>query len=878
MTPPRLPQWIMDRCLDPSLSDAVIGDLDEIFAVEARTVPRRARLRYWRRTAGALWQLRPGRPAAGGHTAGDGVMTTTLRDLVRGSRLFLKQPAFAWAAVVTLALAIGANTLIFSIANLLVVKPLPFHDPDRLSWILVTMPGASTDRAGVSLPEYAAFRDDVTAFTRLAAWRRQPATLRERSQAERVLAQRVIGDLQGVWGLGAVRGRPLSGADEQRGAPRVVTLSHRFWQTRFGGDQSVLGRSVSIDGAPHTIVGVVTPEIELGNVAEIDIWVPHSEDPRLGPPAERGWRPVGRLREGATKGEVDAQVASIAARIARDEPALHRDWSVRVGTTRQAMGGANTWLILALLAVVVGLLLLLACANVMNLLIARLIGRRQELAVRTALGASRSQVVRQIVTESLLLGIAGGLLGMAIAWSGLQAVRAVAIEPIFRQLVIDGRVFAFAALLSFATPLLFSILPTLRALRDDVRTTLSEGSTRSVGSLATTRGRSGLVVLQVTLAVTLLIVAGLMVQSVQSIIETDLGYDQSRLAVATIDVAGWQVPREEDALQLRQRVVTRVREMTGVDGVALATEIPALDFAARVSFDIDGRAASDEHQRPRAGLTVVTADYFEVTGIPVLAGRGFERADTGSNAAVAVVSAEAARRYWPSATAAIGSAIRILEAQRPPLDAAIIGVARDTANPDLDLGPEPMLFLLDDHHPARETTLLVRSSNPGALVPSLQAAVAEISPDLPAYQVRTLLEAMEEEFSSSRLLGGMFAAFAVIAILLATAGLYGVMSYAVSQRSGEIAVRIALGAPSRSIARQVVGQSVKLAVVGVALGVVGAYAIARAVASVLFGVTPSDPKTYVAAVVLTLVAALVATWLPMRRAATIDPVESLRRT
>jgi hypothetical protein len=244
MTPPRLAQRILNRVLEPRLSDAVIGDLDEIFAIETRDFPRRARYRYWRRAAGALWRLRPGPPAAGRHAAGDGLMTTTLRDLVRGSRLFFKQPAFAWATVVTLALAIGANTLIFSIANLLVIKPLPFHDPDRLGWILVTMPGATTDRAGVSLPEFATFHDDVTAFTQLAAWRRQPMTLRERSQSERVLAQRVIGDLQAVWALGAVRGRPLSAADEQRGAPRVVTLSHRYWQTRRGDRRlgPVLGR------------------------------------------------------------------------------------------------------------------------------------------------------------------------------------------------------------------------------------------------------------------------------------------------------------------------------------------------------------------------------------------------------------------------------------------------------------------------------------------------------------------------------------------------------------------------------------------------------------------------------------------------------------
>jgi putative ABC transport system permease protein len=878
MTPPRLAHRILELRLDPQLADAVIGDLDEIFAIEATRSPRYAWYRYWRRTAGALWHLRRAEPSTASRGAGDGLMTTTARDFLRGSRLFVSQPAFAWAAVVTLALAIGANTLIFTIANVLVLKPLPFRSPDTLAWILVTMPGNSAGRAGVSLPEYATFKAEAPALSNLAAWRRQPVTLRERNESDRVLAQLVVGDLQGLWGLRALRGRVLSLADEQRGAPRVAMLSHRFWSTRFGAAENIVGRDVLVDGALHTVVGVLTPDIELGNLSEIDLWVPFSGDPALASRAERGWRPVGRLQGTVSHADANAQVTAIADRLEREHPDINRDWMAGVGTTRDALGSANTWIVLSLLSVVVGLLLMLACANVMNLLIARLIGRRQELAVRTALGATRGQVVRQIVSESVMLGLAGGALGLLLAWFGLRGVHAVATEPFFRQLAFDFRVLLFAVGLSFVAPLTFSILPTLRVLREDVRSTLSEGSTRSVGSARAARGRSSLVVVQVSLAVTLLIVAALVVQTMQAYIEFDVGYDPSKLLTAQVDVPSWHVPDDEDALQVRRRVLARVGELPGAQGVAITTVLPALQLMPLIPFDIDGRAVPDERDRPTAGVVVVSTGYFDVVGVPMLMGRAFGEQDASSVRPMAVVSAEAARRYWPNPGNPIGSSIRIANPSGPPLEATVIGVARNVANPIASEPPVPTVYVLDEHRPTRGTNVVVRADAPGTLAGLLRTAISEVDPDLPAFQLRTLVTAHGEENSSNQLLSGMFAAFALIAILLAMAGLYGVMSYAVSQRSGEIAVRIALGAPARSIARQVVGQSVKLAALGTLIGVIGAYGLARAVASLLFGVTPSDPATYLGAVALTLIAALVATWLPMRRAATIDPLESLRRT
>jgi predicted permease len=760
----------------------------------------------------------------------------------------------------------------------LVLKPLPFRDPDSLGWILATAPGSSVDRAGVSLPEYAAFRDGVSALTHLAAWRRQPVALRERDRSERALAQQVIGDLQGLWGVHLTRGRLLSRSDERPGAPRVVVLSHRFWMNRFGGSETLVGAELQVDGEPHNVVGVLDPTIELGNVAEVDVWLPYRSDPVNASRVERGWRPVGRLVPGATIDDANVQVAAIAQRLAHEHPEETRDWTARASGTRDALAGTNTWLVLSMLAVVVALLLLLACANIMNLLIARLIGRRQELAVRIALGATRGQVVRQIVSESVLLGLVGGAVGLAAAWAGLQAIHAVAVEPFFQQIAFDWRVLLFAVLLAFIAPLGFSIVPTLRVLGDDVRATLSEGSGRSVGSAAAARGRSGLVVLQVALAVTLLVVSALVVQSMQAVVSADPGYDPSKLLTTQIDVAPWAVADDAAALRLRQRLLARVADIPGVQKAALSTVLPALQFAPQVAFDIVGQPYSESSGRPRGGLTVVTPDYFTVFAIPVLAGRAFEQADSASPHAVAIVSAEAARRYWGGLSEAAGAVIRLERDNGAVLEATVIGVVRNTGDPDLAAVPTPGLFLLDAHRPSRTTHIVLRADRPVDLADAVRQAVAEVDPNLPLSQLRTVSAAFADEQSSNHLLSGMFASFALVAILLAMAGLYGVMSYAVSQRSKEIALRLALGASSREIAGQVVGQSLRLAALGAVIGVVGAYGLAHAVRTIFYGVTATDPTTYVAAVGLTLVAAFVASWLPMRRAATIDPIDSLRQS
>jgi putative ABC transport system permease protein len=874
--PPRRARAVVERWVSPHLVDAVVGDLDELHALERPQSAFGAWLRYWRRALSAAWHLRSRAPRRAGPVYGASMTRNALSDLTHGFRLFTTQPGFTGAAVITLALAIGANSLIFSMANVLLLKPLPIRDPERLGWILMNGPNTAADRGGASLPEYAAYKD-LPAFATLGGWWRHAVTVRDDGNAERLVAQHVIGDLQGIWGLTAVRGRTLTVDDERLGQSPVTVLSHQAWTTRYGQRDDVLGRDLLIDGVRHAIVGVLAPDIELGNLSEIDLWLPNTAEPSLGRREDRRWRLLGRLRDGSSLEDARVQVAALSARLATEFPTTNREWTARVGTTRDALGGSDTWLVLGLLLTVVGLLLVLACANIMNLLIARLIARQQELAVRTALGATRGRIVRQVVAEGLVIGLAGGVAGLALAALGLQGVHALASEPFFQQIGIDWRVVGFAFALALVAPLLFSIAPTLRVLRADVRSALSEAGTRTVGSARVARGRGALVTAQVALAVTLVVVAALVAQSVRHIVGADVGYDTSALLSTSVEISPWSVPDDRAALTRREALVERAAGIGGAEGAATTTVIPALQFPDTISVTVLGRETVTERDAPSVGLIVVSDRFFEVFGIPVMAGRGFTRADARPEGpAVAVVSDEASRRYFGGDP--LGTTIRVPAPNGgAPQDVTVVGVARDTANADLDQALTPVVYMLDAHRPARRAHLVVRGSAPAALAMPLRAAIRDVDPDVAPFQLRTLTEAFADELSSSVLLGALFVAFAGVAVLLAAAGLYGVMSYVVSQRTPEIAVRLALGASTRAIGREVVGRTMRLALIGALAGLAGAYALAQTMGSLLYGVTASDPMTYGGAVLLALASAAVAAWTPMRRAAAVDPLQSLRQ-
>ena len=806
-------------------------------------------------------------------------MTSLLGDLRYGARLVLAAPGFAAAAVLTLALAIGANTVIFSFVNLLVLRPLPLANPERLGWILLTNPQNARDRWPASLPEFAAFRDGVPAFESLAGRQERTLTLSGRERAaERVAGSVVVGDLFSVWGVRMLDGRGLAAADERAAAASVVVLSHRFWVQRFA-SEPVIGQSLWMEGRQSTIVGIVDPRIELGDMAEVDVWLPFQGNAADESRTDRSWQLTGRLRPGATLEQAHAQTAAVAERLEREYPETNRNWRARVTATREAITGPGTWIALATLLTTVALLLLLACANVMNMLLARLTARRQELAVRVALGATRFRIARQLITEALLLGIAGAAVGLLIGSAGMSVMRAVAYEPIFEQVVIDTNVLLFAVGLALLAPILFSTLPAIGMLNADLRGALADGGMRSIGGRAG-RQRAVLVIAQITVAVALLGGAGFAVQTMVAIKGVDPGFTSAGLLTWQLDVPSWKYPDIDEVRRVRERLFDTLSGDPRIQGIASITTLPLLQFEATAPFEIAGRPLTTPEDRPWAATGVASHRYFDVAQIRLLRGRSFDDSDHAGTEAVAVVSREAARRYWRSndGADAIGAQIRLVDGgPRPGWSARVIGIVADTANPDVEQGPMPHIYFLDAQYPQRQYSVILRAADPASLSEAVRHAVYATGPELAVYRLRTVDDALADERSSDNIVLSLFLAFAVVALLLAAAGLYGVMAFSVSRRAPEIAVRMALGATAHDVGWQVVGEGLRLTVFGIGLGLVGAVGLANAMASLLFGVTPRDVPTYAVVVVLTLLIALPALLVPARRAIRVDPIQNLKQ-
>jgi putative ABC transport system permease protein len=796
------------------------------------------------------------------------------QDIRYGGRMLVKHPGYAAVVVATLALAIGANTVIFSFTNVLLVRPLPIKNQDALGWIFTFDPQRGGNRGPVSLPDYLDFRESLKSFRSLAFTSQSTTTMTERGDATRLTSSRVSGNLFEVWGLAAVQGRGLRDGDDRPGAPRVTVLSHRFWKQRFSSDPSIVGQSLTLDGHPHQVVGVATPEIEFGNLARVEVWLPVTLD-RSEPRDRRLYRVSGLLADGVTVEQAHAEVRELAKRLEQEHPATNRGWAARVAPTREAIADGDTWVILALLMTVVGFVLLIACANVANLVLARATGRRRELAVRAALGASRGRVVRQLLTESLALGLMGGAVGLALAHAGLIVIRAAAYEPFFELVRIDRNVLVFTAALALVAPLLFSLLPAIQASRPDVNEALKEGTARAGGGASGRRSRSVLVVSQLTLAMALLIVSGLLVRGMIEITRTPLGFDPTGVLSLQVEIPEWRYKTDASIRDYYGRLVERVSALPGVQAAAAVDRLPLLGGELVAQVNVDGYTPPRPEDRPWAASQAATDRFFEAARLPILSGRGFEPRDSAEAAGVAVVNQTFARRYFADPLRAIGARVTITTPGRTPLSAHIVGIAGDVKNPDLT-GANPQIYTHSPQAPRRDMALMIRASDPAALMTSVRDVVRTLDRDVAVFEMRTIEAAFDEELSSSRILISMFVSFAVIALMMAAAGLYGVISYSVSQRVQEIGIRMALGAAPGDIRRLVARQTLLLVAIGTALGLAGGAAIARAAASVLFNVSPFDPSTYGTVAAALVGVSLLAAYAPLRRAMRIDPLTALR--
>jgi putative ABC transport system permease protein len=799
-------------------------------------------------------------------------MATLIQDLRYGVRSVLAQPGFSLVVVLTLALAIGANTVTFSFTNILLLRPLPVHDQDTLAWIFMVDPQRGGDRGLVSIPDLLDYRSSLQSFENIAATSTGSVTLSGRGDAVALRASRVTANVMDTWGLQMLHGRTFAAGEDKPGAAPVAVVSHQFWQRQFGGDSSIVGQHLTLDGRPVLVVGILKPEIEIGNLSLIDVWLPVNLDPTL-PRDARTLRVSARLKPVTTFDQAAAEVRTVAQRLQQEHPRTNAGWSARLASSREAMTGSETWVILSLLTLVVGFVLLIACANIANLVLARATGRRREMAVRAALGAGRARMVRQLLTESLLLGVCGGIVGLGVAYAGLAVIKAAAYEPFFELVEIDGNVLAFTALLSLASPIVFSLLPALQMSKTDLNDALKDSGTRTGGGVKGRRSRAALVVSQLSLATALLIVATLLVRTMVAINQAPLGFRPEGLATLRVDAPQWRYSTDTAVTDFYDRLLARLAALPGVSHVAATDRLPVLGGESTVQLDIDGHAPGREQDRPWAVRSNATEQIFATTAIPLLAGRSFEPTDSADAPAVAVVNAEMARRYWGEPAKALGARLRIDGDARGWMQ--VIGVSGDVVQPDLRAA-NPHIYLPVRQRPQRALAVIVKSNTPDALLTAIRGEVRSLDSNVAVEGLRTMQEAFDDELSSSRILAGMFISFAVIALTLAAAGLYGVISYSVSQRVQEIGIRMALGAVPADIRRLVVRQTAVLIVTGAALGLAGGAAIARATSTLLYDVSPSDPSTYLIVAGLLALVAAASALTPLRRATRIDPLIALR--
>jgi putative ABC transport system permease protein len=810
-------------------------------------------------------------------------MRTLLKDLRYAARVLLKQPGFALVAVVTLALGIGANTAIFTVVDAALLRSLPYTDPERLVHLWETKQSRDFDRREASYPDFQDWRGQSgEVFDGVAGYTRRGFTLVDEGTPERAQGAAVTANFFRLLGVEAAEGRTFLESEDAPGARRVVVLSQGLWRRRFGGEQKAVGKQIALDGESYTIVGVLPPSFNFAPVGDAGVWTPL--DP---PPMSEGRRywhwlnVVARLKPGASLDAAQAQMTTIAGRIAADDPQAHTGTGVRVVPLQEEFVGSIKPVLFVLLGAV-GFVLLIACVNVANLLLARSTARRKEIAIRSALGASRWRLVRQLLTESVLLALAGGALGLVLALWGVDllvaAIPAAQLGqmPYLQHLSLNTEVLAFTCALSLATGVVFGLTPALAASRADLQEAMKEGGKASSGRGARTV-RDLLVVAEVALALVLLVGAGLLMKSLVRMLHVDPGFNTENLLTMRLTLPPERYADDAEAARFYDELTRRVGQLPGVRGAAEVSNLPLAGEGGTGTPQVVGRPAP-EGDWGESHLRTISANYFDVLGIPLLKGRAFDERDRAdAPGGVVIVNRTFAERLFPGQDPLSQRLTFKFTADRPPF--VIVGVVGDEKVTNLDARTTPVIYfpVLQDPNPSMG--LMVRTSNdPESLASAVRGEVRALDAEVPVFAAKT----MEQVISDSRATfmrrypAYLIGVFACVALLLALVGIYGVISYAVTQRTHEIAIRVALGAQGRDVLRLVLGHGLLLALAGVACGVVGALALTRLMSGLLFGVSAADPVVYGAVALLLLLVALAACLVPARRATRVDPMVALR--
>ncbi len=817
-----------------------------------------------------------------------------MTDIRYGLRQLIKHPGFTLVAVLTLALGIGANTAIFSVVNAVLLKPLPFPAPEELVAMgsVDLSETASPPRLySLCFPDFADFREQNRSFSSMAVYRDRTVALVDEKGAQSVRGEKVSGEFFDVLGVKPILGRGFTRADEQAGGGPgglKVVLGYGFWQSHFNRADDVIGRVLMLDGRPNTVIGVMpegfqfpiqTDPLELYTTIAEDASTPDGSTPKTQQRGDHWVQGIARVKTGVPLAQANAELRTIASALEKKYPETNTKGSAGSQPLRDEMVG-DVRTALYVLFGAVACLLLIANANVANLMLARASVRGKEIALRAALGASRGRIIRQLLTESVLLAGLGGLLGLLIAQWGTEALVVAVPQNIPRvsAIQLDGLVLGFTLLLSLGTGIVFGLVPAWQASHVDLNTALKSGTRGAGGVAGKHRVRNALVMTEVALALILLICASLLIQTFARLGHVQTGMRTERLFTARIGLPEADYPRPEKIIAFFDQLMPRLRAIPGVESVTTVWPLPLSGSNNVSSFDIEEHPMP-EGQQPDSPMRIVGSDYFKTMGIPVRQGRGFEETDQLKSLPVVVVNEQFAQKFFPGQNA-VGKRINPGWAvgDEKSLMRTIVGVVGNVKHRTLDMEFTPEVYMSTSQIPMDSVSIVARTSvsNPAGITSAVRSELAAVDRNIPLVRVRVFDEYLARALARPRFNAMLLSIFAGTALLLTAIGIYGVMAYSVSQRTSEIGIRIALGAGKSSIFRLVVGQAMTIVAISLAVGLLGAFAATRLLTSLLYGVGASDPVTFVAIVLLVSVVAFLAAWLPARRAARVNPIVALR--
>jgi putative ABC transport system permease protein len=790
-----------------------------------------------------------------------------------------KSPGFTVVAIFTLALGIGANSAIFSVVNTVLLRPLAFKHPETLVRVKGELKKQGVDQEPLSYPDFVDLKAQSQALERVAAYSQTTGALTGGGEPERLRGANVSAELFPLLGVEPLVGRAFSPEEDRAGSNPVVVLSHALWQRRFGSDPRVVGQEIMLNGRSTTVLGVMPQDFNFPiQSSQRDYWMPLV--PSVGERAEqRGshyLNVIGRLKPGYTLAQAGGETVALSKRLEEQYAETNTGFSLSVVSAHEDVVKDVKPALLVLLGAV-GFVLLIACANVANLLLARAAGRAKEIAIRTALGAGRLRIVRQLLTESVLLSLVGGTLGLLIAVWGVDLLVASspADIPRVKEMGLDMRVLVFTLLISVVTGIIFGLVPALQSSKLDLNESLKEGGRGSTEGLRRNRVRSLLVVSEVALSLVLLISAGLLIKSFMRLRDVNPGFNPDNVLAVSLSLPPAKYADEPKQAAFYRDVLERIKTAPGVVSAAGVFTLPLSGSNRINTFEIVGRPAASPGEMPEGNDRVTTPDYFRVMGIPLLKGRVFTERDTADAPPVVVVNESLARRFFAGEDA-LGK--RLIISEKYPQGNEIVGVVGDVRHKSLDVEGGAEFYRSYLQFPASSMSLVVRTAaaDPTSIASSIRSIVQQVDKDQPLSNIQTMDQLLADSVARRRFNMLLLGIFASVALLLAAIGIFGVMNYSVTQRTHEIGIRMALGAQAGDVLKMVVGQGMALAFIGVALGLIASFIITRVMSNLLFGVSATDPVTFAGVSLLLSVIALLACYIPARRATRVEPIIALR--